>query len=87
VRVNRGLSIWRCRTAIWWRSAKISMSFSVLLTGQQPHHGEHARHGQVGQSQQHGRPVRPPQSDLRPSARHNNPVGAARSPAKAPLRY
>jgi hypothetical protein len=27
---------------------------------QQSDHGEHARHGEVGQSQQHGRPVCPP---------------------------
>jgi hypothetical protein len=31
--VSRGLSTWRCRTASWWRSARISMSLSVLLLG------------------------------------------------------
>jgi hypothetical protein len=33
VAVNRGRSICRCKTATWWRNAKISMSLSVPLTG------------------------------------------------------
>jgi hypothetical protein len=33
VPVSRGVSIWRCRMASWWRNAKISMSLSVPLTG------------------------------------------------------
>jgi hypothetical protein len=31
--VRRGLSVWRCRTASWWRSVRISMSLSVSLMG------------------------------------------------------
>lgn len=31
VGVSRGLSTWRCRTASWWRSVRISMSLSALL--------------------------------------------------------
>src|SRR6185437_12052784 len=31
--VSRGLSTRRCRTASWWRSARISMSLSALLIG------------------------------------------------------
>jgi hypothetical protein len=31
--VERGLLAWRCRTASWWRSVKISMFLSVLLIG------------------------------------------------------
>ena len=32
-RVRRGLSVWRCRMASWWRSVRISMSLSESLRG------------------------------------------------------
>ena len=50
VRVGLGRSIWRRRTASWWRNARISMSLTGCRSRRRADHSEPARHGEVRQS-------------------------------------